>query len=223
MDIQQFRGNDLKYLQKLNQSSVAVVLIHGYGASMYDLYDLHQIDARFDWFFPHGVNELYGEMSRSWFPIDEQALQMAMMQGKHRDLSGFEPPGIEASIEFISDFINDLPYDSVVLGGFSQGAMLSSHVAPFVKNKVKALCLFSGNLVDKNRLQKNSLELGLPVFQSHGKQDPILSFSGAMELKEFFESLKFSVEFVEFEGQHEIPPKVIQAWIAFMQRLNVLD
>ena len=210
--------SSLDYLAVKNEGKKAAIFIHGYGASMMDLYGLNQVSGNYDWYFPQGVLSLMGEMSRAWFPIDEQALQAAMMTGAHRDLSLVEPEGLDSVIELVSDFILSLPYEKIVLGGFSQGAMMSSHLVSKLKDKLDGLVLFSGNLIHKNQLVSELPEGSFPVFQSHGHQDPILSFEGAEELKKVFEAKKYQVEFHDFQGQHEIPPQVIQAWAAFMQR-----
>ena len=210
--------SSLDYLAKKNGANKGAVFIHGYGASMMDLYGLHQVNQNYNWYFPQGVLSLMGEMSRAWFPIDEQALQAAMMTGSHRDLSEVEPEGMEAVVELVADFIISLPYEKIILGGFSQGAMMSSHLVSKLEDKLEGLVLFSGNLIDKNKLIQKLPESDLPVFQSHGHQDPILSYSGAQELKKVFEQKGYPVEFHDFQGQHEIPPQVINAWAAFMQR-----
>lgn len=218
----QHNTSTLDYLAKKNGSNNAAVMIHGYGASMMDLYGLHQFSDNFDWYFPQGTISLMGEMSRAWFPIDEQALQAAMMTGSHRDLSQVEPVGLDNVIDLLVRFLKDLPADKIILGGFSQGAMMSSHIMSRISEKLSGVTLFSGNLIHSNKLSEslgNYLgDKSLPLFQSHGRQDPILSFEGAHKLKDMIESYGFNVDFHAFDGQHEIPPQVLNAWSSFMQQ-----
>lgn len=217
-----YNTSSLDYLAKKNDAEYGVVMIHGYGASMMDLYGLHQFSSLFDWYFPQGVLSLMGEMSRAWFPIDEQALQSAMMTGIHRDLSLAEPDGLDEVIDLLANFILELPYQKIILGGFSQGAMMSSHLISKLEAKLMGVTLFSGNLIHKNKLEESlrssQRQKDIPVFQSHGHQDPILSFKGALELENIFKENGFSVEFRAFEGQHEIPMDVLNQWGQFMQR-----
>jgi phospholipase/carboxylesterase len=67
----------------------AVMLLHGYGASMDDLFPLFEYLAKdWNWFFPNAPLEVpIGPMmsGRAWFPIDMEALNAAMMSGQHRD------------------------------------------------------------------------------------------------------------------------------------------
>ena len=48
-----------------------------------------------------------------------------------------------------------------------------------------------------------------PFFQSHGKNDPILSYQGAKSLFELLKLCGHEGEFVSFDGAHEIPEKVL--------------
>lgn len=214
-------NKNLDYLVKNNSQKQAVVLFHGYGASMQDLYDLNQISQQYDWYFPQGTMELMGNMSRAWFPINEQALQAAMMQGTHRDLSKGKPLGLEDNLELTRAFIESLDYEKIIIGGFSQGAMLSSHLLAELSPKLKACILFSGNLISEESLSKKLAEAKnkeVEIFQSHGKSDPILGFDGARKLEGLLKKSGFNIEFHEFQGQHEIPMSVIQSWALFMQR-----
>lgn len=214
-------NKNLDYLVKNNNQKQAVILFHGYGASMQDLYDLNQISPQYDWYFPQGTMELMGNMSRAWFPINEQALQAAMIQGTHRDLSQEHPEGLEENVELTRAFIKSLGYDKVVIGGFSQGAMLSSHLLGELNSRLKGCVLFSGNLISEPSLEKKLSEAknkDVAIYQSHGTRDPILGFNGALRLEKLLKDSGFAVEFHEFQGQHEIPMSVIQSWGLFMQR-----
>jgi phospholipase/carboxylesterase len=59
---------------------------------------------------------------------------------------------------------------------------------------------------------------GLPVFQSHGTNDPLLPFHTAQDLRDLFAGAGISVEWQAFDGAHEIPLLVLQALRAFLLR-----
>src|SRR5437016_5271755 len=76
---------------------LTVVLFHGYGAGAYDLVPLHEIAAApagTRWIFPDGIEDAANGMGRAWFPINEEALQNAMIRGTHVDFSQQEPQGL---------------------------------------------------------------------------------------------------------------------------------
>src|SRR5688500_5394511 len=98
----------------------------------------------------------------------------------------------------------------IVLGGFSQGAMLSADLALRSDRPLGGLMLFSATImcVDhwKQRLPHRK---SLPIFQSHGRVDPVLPFMFAEELKEMFVGAGFDHTWVPFMGGHELPPPVL--------------
>jgi predicted esterase len=45
--------------------------------------------------------------------------------------------------------------------------------------------------------------------QSHGKEDMVVPFEVGLWLKEFLEAHRISVDFVPFNGSHEVPQLVV--------------
>jgi len=226
--IQRETQTNLEYLVKDNQAKKAVILFHGYGANMQDLYGLNDLienHTEYDWYFPNGPMPLMlgGGMSRAWFPIDVEALELAMASGTHRGYADKYPEQFKEVLGLCETFIQNISkqYDELYLGGFSQGAMVATHLT-FTKNiTVKALICFSGTLIGKDILLKTeSKNHNIPFFQSHGKQDAILSFEQAKDLFELLKLDGHTGEFIGFQGGHEIPFEVIKKWSEFMKRLS---
>jgi phospholipase/carboxylesterase len=61
---------------------------------------------------------------------------------------------------------------------------------------------------------------GLPVVQSHGRSDPVLSYQLAEELHRELASAGLQVEFVPFSGGHGIPNSALDALTALIQRIK---
>lgn len=222
-------SSGLEYIKIDRGSDKCICLLHGYGANMYDLFSLAEfLDPTFsyDWYFPNGYLELdmgAAYMARAWFPVDMQALELAMQQGTHREFGDANPPELATAINKGQIFFNFLAekYNNICLGGFSQGAMVTSHLALQNSEKVSGLILFSGNLIAKQQLIKLGEDSSkFPFFQSHGKQDPILSYSGAKDLFELLKLCGYSGEFVSFDGMHEIPMGVLNKVKVFLEKLN---
>lgn len=207
----------LEYLdsKKTIDCKQAICLFHGYGASMEDLYGLCDYldpSGEFDWYFPNGhLASQFG--GRAWFPIDMMALQTAMAQGEHRSFAKLYTDEFQTAVNLGQDFVNELTqiYDKVIIGGFSQGAMISSHIALNVSEKLNGLILYSSNLLGQEQLI-NALEESakFPFFQSHGKQDQVLSYHYAKSLFELYKLGGHEGEFVSFDGGHEIPLEVLE-------------
>jgi len=65
---------------------------------------------------------------------------------------------------------------------------------------------------------KAKARAGLPVFQSHGRQDPILPYPAAEWLKELFLEAGMQHEFVPFDGGHTIGEEALLKLGDFLQR-----
>jgi phospholipase/carboxylesterase len=147
---------------------------------------------------------------RAWFSIDLEELERSMREGTSRDLSHKTPPEFSSTMNLLADFVQKLEgrYEKIILGGFSQGAMCVSHLGLRENSKVEALILLSGSLLAKDLFPKK--EKSLPFIQSHGAYDPILSLAGGKNLYQQLTSLGLVGKWVEFQGVHEIPLKVIE-------------
>jgi phospholipase/carboxylesterase len=56
----------------------------------------------------------------------------------------------------------------------------------------------------------------VPVFQSHGLHDPLLSFQAAEQLRDEMRESGLSTEWVPFRGGHEIPMPVLEGLGRFL-------
>lgn len=217
--------SQLDYLAVKNNSKKCIFMFHGYGASMMDLYGLAEhIDRNkeYDWYFPNGHLDLgqmgMGMMSRAWFPIDVAALELAMQSGKHRDFEDVYTAEFELALNKSKTFITEISknYDDVVIGGFSQGSMITTHLVTDKNIDSKKAILFSSTLIGKNQLEHNLRNKKISFLQSHGKNDPILGFEQAQNLYELLKQNNCDGEFIEFYGAHEIPSHVLEKTCEFL-------
>jgi phospholipase/carboxylesterase len=202
---------------------IACVLLHGYGAPGDDLVPLAEAIGLpgAELFFPEAP--LSAGVGRAWWPIDIAALERAMMLGIERDRSEEMPPGLpsarEAMMETLEAIAHELPEHAIVLGGFSQGAMLALDVALHDPRALAGLVLLSGTLIAQEQWRPRlPSRRGLAVFQSHGKDDPILSYPIALRLSELLTAAGLSVAFHPFPGGHGIPPTVLRSLEAWLRQ-----
>lgn len=210
----------------------AVVLLHGYGAPGTDLVGLWRVldvprEVRF--VFPKApivLGELGGGLdSRAWWNLDLARLERALARGEARDLSGDAPPGLADAHERVVEMLDALhsdhgvPPDRTILGGFSQGAMLSTDVVLRRERPFAGLVVLSGTLLSRSEwTPRMPARAGLPVLVSHGRADPLLPFGAAEALHGLFREAGMDSEFHAFHGQHEIPGQVLDALGAFLRR-----
>lgn len=185
-------------------SRLTVVLFHGYGADARDLAPLRSYIPRktpLRFVFPDAPGNM-------WFPIDERRLQQAQMTGIPWDPSKDEPPGLAQARENAFVFLEELevPWNKLILGGFSQGAMLATDLTLRAKEGPAGLAILSGTLLNEPEWKKLAPKRkGLKFFQSHGEQDPILGYALAKRLETLLTSGGLEGSLLGFPGGHFIP------------------
>lgn len=198
-----------------------VVLLHGFGAPGTDLVPLwRELGAppgtRFA--FPEAPLALdaYGD-ARAWWMIDLEKLEAALAGGELRDLTRDVPEGLAEARERVNAMLDQLDAPQIVLGGFSQGAMLALDVALHSERRLAGLALMSGTLLAEHEwLPLMPRRAGLRVVQSHGRLDPLLPFSIAERLRNELTAAGLDVTFIPFNGGHEIPGSVFTALEALL-------
>jgi phospholipase/carboxylesterase len=212
-----------------------VVLCHGFGAPGDDLAQLWRVldvprETRF--VFPVGplaLGELipgFGE-ARAWWMVDVAAVEAQLAAGEPRDLTGGLPegtPAARAQLETLLDEVQDrmgVGGERLVLGGFSQGAMLCCDLALRSERPLAGLVLLSGTLLaEAEWVPLMPRRRGLRVLQSHGVQDPLLSFPIAERLRDHLLAAGLPVEWIRFHGGHEIPQSAIERLGAFITEVT---
>jgi phospholipase/carboxylesterase len=206
-----------------------VVLLHGFGAPGDDLVSLSRaLDAppntRF--VFPEGPIELGHQYSsgRAWWRIDLEQRLRRQERGERQDIAEVPEglPGARASVAaLLSGIEAELhpPPGKVVLGGFSQGAMLALDVALHSTHALAGLALMSTtHIAAEQWASRFEQRRGLPVFMSHGMEDALLPFSVAEGLRETLTAQGMRVEWIPFHGGHGIPQRVVEGLSAFLRR-----
>jgi phospholipase/carboxylesterase len=211
-----------------------ILLLHGFGAPGDDLVplaDALNVPAGTRFVFPEGPLSLsFGPGdARAWWLIDMARIAQDRAAGRVRDLSQDIPKGLapvrETMLAFLKEIEQKFGADpkKTVLGGFSQGAMLSCDLILHTDRPYAGLVQLSGNILAQPiwgpLLPKRK---GLPVFQSHGVQDEILPYVGAERLRDTLVHAGLSVEWHNFRGGHEIPRMVLQRLGLFITKAVTL-
>lgn len=206
-----------------------VCLLHGYGASGDDLAGLWRVldvprQVRFAFpEAPHSLAGLFGFPAYAWWHVDvERYARLALGARTDREmlqalapLLDEEPAGLSEARAHVLGWLAalrqrlGLPASRVVLGGFSQGAMLSVDVALHLGEPLAGLLLLSGALINR-RAWGGLLEQAPPIprFQSHGLEDPLLPFAVGEALHQFLQPV-WPGTLYRFHGGHEISPGVL--------------
>ncbi|ELP35359.1 MAG TPA: lysophospholipase [Rhodopirellula baltica] len=168
---------------------------------------------------------------RAWWPLNMASLQQLLQTSQFDQLHDQTPPGIETAsgqlVSVVQSVLNNMPADPpacsgspsmggetsrpYVLGGFSQGAMVTMNTA--LTGDIPppdVLVQFSGTLVcgpqwiDAASKSGSGRLKATRVLQSHGTQDQILPFSSAATLADTLHEEALEWEFRAFQGPHTI-------------------
>lgn len=203
------------------------LLFHGYGADAYDLQslgDVIQTGGPTHWIFPQGILSVPigpGWTGRAWWNIDIDRLQRMAATGEPQDLSQEKPANLVSLREAVFATVQQLgvPWKQVILGGFSQGAMLATDIALNAPENPKALVILSGNLINKDEWKaKAPQRKGLPFYMSHGRFDGVLGLKGAQQLETLLTQSGLKGRLQVFEGHHEIPMSAITQLNQFLAK-----
>jgi phospholipase/carboxylesterase len=213
---------------------LVAVLCHGFGAPALDLVPLaHEfmaLDPRIErgvrFIFPAapiGLDDLGMHGGRAWWHIDIARLNASIQRGEFRNLRNDVPRGLAESRQMLATLLDEvrqtegIKTGQIVLGGFSQGAMLATDAALRLDAAPAALCIFSGTLICEDEWRALARMRGpLTVLQSHGYEDPILPFEAAGWLCEMLRESGIDVEFIPFHGYHTIPMEAVERFAALL-------
>ncbi len=200
-----------------------VVLVHGYGANGDDLIGLA------DPLAPHLAGTVFvspdapdacsgNGFGFQWFPIPRfdgstEAEARAGLLASADDLNAF----IDARL---AD--EGLDPDALALFGFSQGAMMSLHIAPRRAKPVAGVVACSGRLIAPDLLQGET-RVKPPILLMHGDQDPVVPFGEMSKAGDALVAAGFDVYGHVMKGTgHGIAPDGLGTALQFL-RENLPD
>ena len=208
----------LEIKEKINNGKYAFVILHGYGADNNDLFPLNSyLGNQFDYFFPNGPMQIPTSpftMGRAWYYIDLEG-RVPGDPSLSNYIYDYEYEPIKKVAQTIVDYCEELKskYEKVVIGGFSQGSMISLLCFLLKPELFSYVALFSSHHFASDKLSEliKSHSTDSPmIFQSHAHDDMVLPYVGAVKLKEDLGQAGLLEDFVDFYGGHSISPEVLQ-------------
>lgn len=201
-----------------NHDGKWVVLFHGFGADASDLASLKDhfhFQKPCNWLFPDGPLSVPigpGFMGKAWWAI--------RMSDLTNDWTHARPDGMQQAVNTVLKMIASMKFDwkDLILGGFSQGAMIATEVFLRAPETPAGLICMSGTLLSEpvwTELAPN--RKGSTIFMSHGEMDQVLPHKGSVALQRFFEKFEMKTQFVSFRGGHEIPLSVLNKMDSYIK------
>ena len=149
-----------------------------------------------------------GDEGRAWYRIDaaDDAAQITTARTM-----------IEGVIQTLRE--SRTPPPRIVLGGFSQGGIMSIEVALRGQAHLAGVAVLSGRSLPHPEASYRALS-GLPVFASHGRNDSVIPIQRGQAFMAQASSAGALVERVIFEGEHAIPPVVLSGLAGWLEALR---
>ncbi|KNG92912.1 alpha/beta hydrolase [Pseudaestuariivita atlantica] len=197
----------------------AVVFVHGYGANGADLLGLA------DPLAPHLPDTLFvapdAPEAIPGFPGGYQWFPIPWLDGSSEEEAA---RGLDAAAADLNAFLDalmvdhDLLPEQVCLFGFSQGTMMSLHVAPRREDPVAGIVGFSGRLLYPELLADETVSR-MPVLLVHGDMDDVVPPASLPQAVEALQGAGFRDVYAHvMKGTaHGIAPDGLSVALAFMR------
>ena len=208
------------------------MLLHGFGASANDLVSLApRLGVARRWLVPHAPAQLvvHGMHSgRAWFPRDAAAMERALAGEYFTQRRALQPPGLTVAAREVRATLAARALDprTLIVGGFSQGAMVTAEYLRLALTGEwplpRAALLFSGALIAESWWDQlrtpDARAVDCPIFQTHGRNDAVLPYDDAQALAAILRRAGFSVAWLDTAEGHTIPHHAIDAAARFLRR-----
>jgi phospholipase/carboxylesterase len=189
-----------------------LVLLHGYGSNKEDLFGLQP--------YFKGINLVcfqapinMGTGGYAWYPID--------WNNGAKIINSEE---VASAQSLVLDAVNEWTSSNqisgrLVLGGFSQGAILS--IAVYAGGfRADGYVFLSGYALPEWQHLLSSFKSQIPVFQSHGTEDPVIPFDWAQATSKLF-ATNPNYNFYDYAMGHNLNMPCIEKLQEFLR--NTLD
>lgn len=201
--------------------SASVIWLHGLGADGNDFVPIvpelklpSSLGVRF--VFPHAtVRPVTINMNmpmRAWFDI------LSLTKGGAED-----DAGIRAAEQHIISLIEQehargIPYNRIILAGFSQGGSLALHTGLRFKASLAGIMALSTWLPLHESLASEGHEANknTPIFMAHGSFDPVIQLQYGEQSKDRLVAAGYTVDWHSYPMQHQVMMDEINdisAWI----------
>ena len=229
MELKRHEGESLQYLTMEPDGFVAtesypmVILLHGYGSHMGDLVGLaHVIGTEgYLYAFPNAPMPIqlgYGASGYAWAEHGEGPVGTTAAASSQ--------DAAQQSEQKLNTFFTEIrglylvPPGQIILGGFSQGAMMSFRVGLPQPDRFRGLVALSGRVQDPATLRPRLPQSrSQAIFVAHGTRDQMISVDDARRSQRFLEAEGYGPEYHEYEMGHEISQEVMDDLLPWLSHV----
>jgi phospholipase/carboxylesterase len=192
----------------------SVVWLHGLGADGHDFEPIVPYlnlanDLRVRFVFPHApripVTVNMGMIMPAWYDIAEMDLK------RRHDEAGIRRSAMQVEALLAREVERGVPSHRIVLAGFSQGGAIALHVGLRHAQRLAGLMALSCYLVLEASLatECHPANADTPVFQAHGRHDPVVPFERGERCRDRLRELGHPVRWHSYAMEHQVHPEEI--------------
>ncbi|MDA9624987.1 alpha/beta hydrolase [Candidatus Pelagibacter bacterium] len=194
----------------------AVILCHGYGGDGKDISILanywraHLPETTF--ICPDAPEKCAASPSGfQWFDLMDQTPDQVLSKSLVAESK------LNNLIDEVKDK-NNLLANQIVIGGFSQGCMISLQTGIKRKDKINSIVGYSGRIIDTEHLGKNIVSKP-NIILMHGDIDQVVPVNSLLEAKDFFNKNNYKIESQIFKNcEHRIPSEGSSLGLQFIKK-----
>ena len=199
-----------------NKPKNAVILCHGYGG------DGNDISILANYWRAHLPNTIFicpdapekcaaSPSGFQWFDLMDQTPEQVLAKSLVA----------ENKLNKLIDEVkinNNLKASEIIIGGFSQGCMITLQTGLKRKDKINSVLGYSGRIIDTEHLSKN-INSRPKIFLMHGDIDQVVSIESLLEAKDFFNKNNYEIETKIFKNcEHRIPTEGSSLGLQFIKK-----
>ena len=190
----------------------AVIWLHGLGADGHDFEPIvpelglpAALALRF--VFPHAPHQAVtingGAVMRAWYDVTGDGRQ---------DAVGIRASQVRVESLIARERARGVAARCIVLAGFSQGGAVALQTGLRHPERLAGILALSAYLPLPDTLAQEASEANrdLPIFMSHGTQDPVIPLSWAARSRDHLVALGYAVEWREYPMPHSVCAEEIE-------------
>ena len=199
-----------------NKPKNAVILCHGYGGDGKDISILANYWRAYlpDTIFicPDAPEKCAASTSGfQWFDLMDQSPEQVLAKSLVA----------ENKLNKLIDEVkkqNHLDANQIIIGGFSQGCMITIQTGIKRKDKINSIIGYSGRIIDANHLSQN-INSRPHIILMHGDSDQIVTLDSFLEAKDFFGKNNYEIDTQIFKNcEHRIPTEGSSLGLQFIKK-----
>ena len=194
----------------------AVILCHGYGGDGNDISILANYWRSYlpDTIFicPDAPEKCTASPSGfQWFDLMDQTAEQVLTKSLVAERK------LNKLIDEVKKY-NHLESNQIIIGGFSQGCMITLQTGIKRKDKINSIIGYSGRIIDIDHLSKN-MNSRPNIILMHGDIDQIVTVDSFLEAKDFFGKNNYEIETKIFKNcEHRIPIEGSSLGLQFIKK-----